>query len=155
VLADAVRAAFAAPDEPLAVDALVEVIARGLLQVSAQSFEVARRIDHAALARARAYLDDQLGVVRSADLEAVSGLSRYELARQFRARYGTSPYRYSVLRRLDLARSALARRLPLVDVAAEAGFADQAHFTRTFKAAFGMPPGRYAALCHVEPTATS
>jgi methylphosphotriester-DNA--protein-cysteine methyltransferase len=29
----------------------------------------------------------------------------------------------------------------------EAGFADEAHFTRTFKAAFGMTPGRYTRLC--------
>jgi AraC-like DNA-binding protein len=28
-------------------------------------------------------------------------------------------------------------------VAAELGFADQAHFTRLFKTRYGMPPGRY------------
>jgi AraC-like DNA-binding protein len=28
-------------------------------------------------------------------------------------------------------------------VASEAGFADQAHFTRAFKAATGLTPGRY------------
>jgi AraC-like DNA-binding protein len=150
LLADAVRFAFAASDEPLAADALVDVIARGLLQGSAQPVEAARHVDQAALARARSYLDDQPGVVRSSDLEAVSGLSRYELARQFRALYGTSPYRYSVLRRLDRARHALVRHVSLAHVAAECGFADQAHFTRTFKAAFGMPPGRYAALSSLE-----
>jgi AraC-like DNA-binding protein len=35
---------------------------------------------------------------------------------------------------------------PLVDVAAEAGFADQAHFTRAFRSRFGLTPGRYRAL---------
>lgn len=39
--------------------------------------------------------------------EGVTELSRYELARQFRARYGTSPYRYSLMRRLDFARGRL------------------------------------------------
>jgi AraC-like DNA-binding protein len=29
----------------------------------------------------------------------------------------------------------------------KAGFADQAHFTRTFKAAFGLTPVRYVRLC--------
>jgi AraC-like DNA-binding protein len=84
--------------------------------------------------------------VRSADLEAVSGLSRYELARQFRVAYGTSPHRYLLMRRLDLARRRLRQGVPLAELALAAGFADQAHFTRTFRSAVGIPPGRYARL---------
>ena len=80
-------------------------------------------------------------------MEAVTGLDRYQFARQFRAVYGTSPYRYSVMRRLDVARGWLRDARPLAETALEAGFADQAHFTRTFKAAFGMTPGRYVKLC--------
>ena len=34
----------------------------------------------------------------------------------------------------------------LADVAAEAGFADQAHFTRMFKSAVGLTPARYRRL---------
>ena len=34
----------------------------------------------------------------------------------------------------------------LADVAYDTGFADQAHFTRTFKSAFGVTPGRDRAL---------
>ena len=85
-------------------------------------------------------------MVRSSELEAVTGLTRYELTRQFRWRYGTSPYRYLLMRRLDFARAQLSRYRPLVDVALEMGFADQAHFTRMFKAAFGLTPARYVAL---------
>jgi AraC-like DNA-binding protein len=85
-------------------------------------------------------------VVRSSELEAVTGLTRYDLARQFRLICGTSPYRYLLMRRLDTAREQLARHGPLVEVAYDAGFADQAHFTRTFRAAFGLTPARYAAL---------
>jgi AraC-like DNA-binding protein len=33
-----------------------------------------------------------------------------------------------------------------VEIACDAGFADQAHFTRAFKAAFGLTPARYRAL---------
>jgi AraC-like DNA-binding protein len=77
---------------------------------------------------------------------AVTGLDRYQFARQFRAVYGTSPYRYSVMRRLDVARGWLRDGRPLAETALETGFADQAHFTRMFKAAFGMTPGRYAKL---------
>jgi AraC-like DNA-binding protein len=86
-------------------------------------------------------------MVRSSEVEAVTGLDRYQFARQFHALYGTSPYRYSVMRRLDVARGWLRDARPLAETALEAGFADQAHFTRMFKAAFGMTPGRYVKLC--------
>ncbi|PON13652.1 hypothetical protein C2W62_33235 [Candidatus Entotheonella serta] len=33
-----------------------------------------------------------------------------------------------------------------VDIALETGFADQAHFSRMFKSAFGMSPMRYCVL---------
>jgi len=46
--------------------------------------------------------------VHSRELEALSGLSRYELARQFRHRYGTSPYRYLLMRRRGTARKLIA-----------------------------------------------
>jgi AraC-like DNA-binding protein len=76
----------------------------------------------------------------------VSGLDRYDLARQFRGAHGTSPYRYSVLRRLDYARGRLGDGTPLAELALDAGFTDQAHFTRMFRSAFGLTPGRYLAL---------
>jgi AraC-like DNA-binding protein len=147
-LARAVAAAFLAPPEPLALDALVLRLAEGLLEADPDGHPpgAPRRLDQAALARARAFLDSRRAIVRSAELETVTGLSRYELARQFRALYGTSPYRYSLLRRLDFARDRLRGGMPLVEVALAAGFADQAHFTRMFGSAYGLTPGRYGRL---------
>jgi AraC-like DNA-binding protein len=147
-LARAVTAAFRFALEPLALDALVLRLAEGLVEGDSGSHaaRAPRRLDHAALGRARALLDGRRAVVRSAELEAVTGLSRYELARQFRAAYGTSPYRYSLMRRLDFARKRLDGAMPLAELALAAGFADQAHFTRMFGWAFGLTPGRYARL---------
>jgi len=146
-LARAVTAAFRAPAEPLALDALVLRLAEGLIECEADGGPPgAPRVDQRALDRARAFLDGRRAVVRSTELEAVTGLSRYELARQFRVRYGTSPYRYSLLRRLDFARSRLRAETPLADLALAAGFADQAHFTRMFRSAYGVTPGRYTRL---------
>jgi AraC-like DNA-binding protein len=147
-LASVVAAAFRFPPEPLALDALFLRLAEGMLarEVPGRVAGAPPRLDHAALARARAFLDGRLTVVRSAELEAVTGLTRYDLARQFRALNGTSPYRYSLLRRLDYARGRIRGGAPLVEVALAAGFSDQAHFTRLFGAAFGMTPGRYARL---------
>ena len=147
-LAAAVSDAFSSPLEPLARDALVVRLAEGLLELGpdAHSAGAAGRLDHAALARGRAFLDSQRATVPSAELEAVTGLNRYELARQFRAVYGTSPHRYALMRRLHFARDQLRVGSPLADVALSAGFADQPHFTRMFRSAFGLTPGRYAKL---------
>lgn len=147
-LARAVTAAFHGPAEPLALDALVLRLAEGLVAIAADGGSTeAPRMDQGALDRAREFLDGRHAVVRSTELETVTGLSRYELARQFRARYGTSPYRYSLLRRLDFARGRLRAGTRLADLALAAGFADQAHFTRMFRSAYGVTPARYAGLC--------
>jgi AraC-like DNA-binding protein len=100
-----------------------------------------------AVTLARALLEERLeGGVASRELEAATGLSRYDLARQFRACLGTSPYRYLILRRLDRARALIRQGLPLADAAAAAGFADQSHMTRHFKQTYGLPPGRWASM---------
>lgn len=50
------------------------------------------------------------------------------------------------MRRLELARSQLGGGMPLAELALAADFVDQAHFTRMFRAAYGVTPGRYARL---------
>jgi len=148
-LARVVRTAFARAPEPLAVDTLILQLAEGLLRSSAASLPgtLRCRVDLPAVERGRDFLRSRLAVARSSEVVAVTGLDRYQFARQFRAVYGISPYRYSVMRRLDVARGWLRDARPLAETALKAGFADQAHFTRTFKAAFGMTPGRYVKLC--------
>jgi len=155
-LARIVTDAFGSALEPLACDALIVRLAECLLEADPSLSQPGRprRLDLTALARARAFLDSQRGIVRSADLERLAGLSRFDLARQFRALYGTSPYRYSLQRRLAFARAELGTGRPLVEVALAAGFADQAHFTRLFAATYGLPPGRYAAL-HAPPVSAA
>lgn len=148
-LSAAITGAFQGTREPLAMDSLMVQLAEGLTDADpcCKPVSIPRHLDVAALERARQFLDaEKTRVVRSSELEAVTGLTRYELARQFRLRCGTSPYRYLLMRRLDVARTQISRHRPLVEVALEAGFADQAHFTRMFKATFGLTPARYGAL---------
>lgn len=148
-LSDAITGAFEGGREPLAMDSLVVQVAEGLLEAdpSCTHIPLPRHLDVAALHRARAFLDaEKTRVVGSAELEAVTSLTRYELARQFRLMCGTSPYRYLLMRRLDGAREQIARLRPLSEVAVDAGFADQAHFSRMFKATFGLTPARYRTL---------
>ncbi len=148
-LSDAIAGAFEGGREPLAIDSLIVQLAEGLVDAdpSCVHVPIPRHFDITAIQRARQFLDaEKRRVVRSEELEAVTGLTRYDLARQFRLMCGTSPYRYLLMRRLDFAREEIARCRPLGDVAFDAGFADQAHFSRMFKAAFGLAPARYRAL---------
>jgi AraC-like DNA-binding protein len=148
-LSAAIMNAFQSTREPLAIDSLIVQLAEGLMEAvpSCEQVPFPRHLDVAALKRARQYLDTQkTRVVHSSELEAVTGLTRYDLARQFRVMCGTGPYRYLLMRRLDFAREQLVQDRPLVEVALEAGFADQAHFSRMFKATFGITPALYRSL---------
>jgi AraC-like DNA-binding protein len=147
-LSAAIISAFEGTREPLAIDSLIVQLAEGLMEADPSCKHVClpRHLDVPALKRARQYLDShKTRVVHSSELEAVTGLTRYDLARQFRVMCGTSPYRYLLMRRLDVARQQLAQSRSLVEVALEAGFADQAHFSRMFKATFGITPAQYRA----------
>jgi AraC-like DNA-binding protein len=86
--------------------------------------------------------------ISAAELERISDMSRWELARQFRRAFGVSPYRFQLMRRLEQARRQLATGAQLADTAVDCGFSDQAHFTRQFRNAYGMSPGRWRALEH-------
>jgi len=108
---------------------------------------LSRRVDIAAVERARQFLDaERTRVVHSSELESITGLTRYDLCRQFRTMLGTSPHRYLLMRRLEYARDRIHLGQPLAEVACDAGFADQAHFTRVFRSTFGLTPRRYQAL---------
>ncbi|AYD00457.1 AraC family transcriptional regulator [Neorhizobium sp. NCHU2750] len=134
------------PDE-LVMDDVVMRVAAGLDRQAGSSCRAIAAAARSAVLRARDFLDENCTeAVRSETLEAITGLDRYELARQFRRLMGTSPHRYLVMRRLERAKRLLAQGGTLADTAADAGFADQAHFTRHFRGAFGMPPGRWLAL---------
>lgn len=87
------------------------------------------------------HLDADLTLARMA---AVAGLSVYHFARQFRTATGETAHDYVVRRRVERARELLrAGKIPLAEVAAVAGFADQSQFTRHFKRVVGVTPGRF------------
>ena len=89
----------------------------------------------------RAWLDAHLAepITLAAATAAVGG-SPTGLARAFSATFGVAPHAYVLGRRLDVARQRIVDGAPLADVAAEVGFADQAHLTRRFRQWFGTTP---------------
>lgn len=95
--------------------------------------------------RVREWLHDDCGSELSlGELAAVAGVHAVHLTRSFRRHFGCTPGDY--LRRCRLTKAAAlltTSRETLVDVAARCGYFDQAHFSRSFQAAFGRSPRAY------------
>jgi AraC family transcriptional regulator len=81
---------------------------------------------------------------RTDELARAAGVHAVHLARVFRAHMGMPLHDYARRLRLDWAGRRLAESDdPLSLIAAEAGFADQSHFTRLFRRHAGVTPDRY------------
>jgi AraC-like DNA-binding protein len=92
----------------------------------------------------RDLLTDRLADPPSLDeLAQEFGTSPFALVRAFRAETGLPPHAYVNHLRVRLARRLLDGGAAPADVAAQAGFTDQAHLTRHFKRVVGVPPGAY------------
>lgn len=99
---------------------------------------------HTSLARARDRLADALDDEITLQLLADDcGLSRWQFCRLFREQYGLAPLQWRKQLRVMRSRQLLRRGLAPGEVAVQLGFADQPHFTRAFKGAFGVTPARY------------
>lgn len=93
------------------------------------------------------YIETHLGHdVSLGDLAALAGVSRFHFARMFRDTVGHPPHRYVLGRRIERARELLrSPSLPLREIAARTGFADQSHLTRAIKRTYGATPGALRA----------
>ena len=83
-------------------------------------------------------------------IEAIAkeaSLSPFHFARAFKGATGTAPHRYLTYRRIERAKTLIARgELALAKIANECGFSSQAHFTRRFKQFVGITPGGYRRI---------
>jgi AraC-like DNA-binding protein len=91
----------------------------------------------------REYLHYDLAV-DVAGLAQRAGLSRFQILRAFKRRYGMPPYAYQLRARIGMAQRALTAGQAPADVAAELGFVDQSHLCRHFKRLVGVTPADYA-----------
>jgi AraC family transcriptional regulator len=92
----------------------------------------------------RASHGDCIGLAELAD---AVGVHPTHLARAFRAHYGVSVGEYGRRVRLEWAAAEIAGGdTPLAMIAAQAGFADQSHFTRLFKHHVGTTPAEYRSM---------
>ncbi|CCN49072.1 Transcriptional Regulator AraC family protein [Vibrio nigripulchritudo MADA3029] len=91
------------------------------------------------------YIDENIGAPISIDDFAdLLHCSKFYFLREFKKLAGVTPYQYLMNKRLEQAKSALqSGSTNLAMLSNELGFNDQSHFTRTFKAHFGVTPGQY------------
>jgi AraC-like DNA-binding protein len=102
--------------------------------------------------RAWAVLRATGGRIRVEALAAALGCSRRHLAQRFAEDVGVSPKVAARLVRFEATRRRLGT-VPLARLAAEHGFADQAHLAREFRALGGAPPTAFPFLQDAAATA--
>jgi AraC family transcriptional regulator len=126
---------------------MIEGLAR---QMMAETFRQTTAPAHVAppwLEQAKDILHEQFSERPSLLHLATSvGVHPVHLAREFRRFYGCTITEYVLQRRLEFAcQEMLNSHRSLIDIALAAGFFDQSHFARTFKARMGMSPNQYRA----------
>jgi AraC-like DNA-binding protein len=90
------------------------------------------------------WIDSRLeGSIRIEDMAAKLDLSPAHFAREFKRTTGFTPWTYVMKRRVQRAAALLRRGGPICEIAAQCGFSDQAHFSRTFKQHLGLTPKEF------------
>lgn len=106
---------------------------------------VRARAEHAAVRRARQHLCDRWDQWGRAGRPCCGGGTQSVRAHPLLPRgQALTPRAYQVNLRISRARALLVGGMTPAVVAAECGFSDEPHLTRTFKRAVGVSPGRYA-----------
>ncbi|HSY83154.1 MAG TPA: AraC family transcriptional regulator [Gemmatimonadaceae bacterium] len=129
------------PTSPMVVEGI-------LLLLSAEALRTDRRHGERTrpdwVTRAAQRLDAEFRSPPSVQQLALdAGVHPAYFARSFRSFLGCTPGTYARQRRLAWARAMLTAGRPLIEVALEAGFADQAHFSREFKRTEGVTPSDF------------
>jgi AraC family transcriptional regulator len=95
--------------------------------------------------RAEELLSENLdGRIRLMEVARECALSVSHFARSFKAAFGISTHQWLIRRRIEHAQELLRQTTtPIVDIAMQSGFGDQAAFTRTFRQVVGVSPGRW------------
>lgn len=125
---------------------LLRILKRLLTRYAEPGIEPRKfRPEPEAVGRAREILDHGRDLSLS-DLGREVGLSPFHLSRVFTDRLGLSPHQYQIQTRLRRAKELLSAGTSLVETALEAGFSDQSHLNRRFKAQFGITLGQFRKI---------
>lgn len=132
---------------------LLDYVGTGLLIHLAATYGISRRgprisrggLTPLQLNRATMLMDANLtGQLSLAEIATECGLSSSYFARAFKMSTGGTPHRWLAQRRIEKATDLLRNSsLSLKEIASSCGFSDQAHFTRAFGDAKGVPPATW------------
>lgn len=88
-------------------------------------------------------IQERLGLIRIAPLARALQVSQDALEKRFRRVVGASPKRFASLVRLKRALALYRPGMPLTSLSFEAGYYDQPHFIREFRAMTGASPSHF------------
>lgn len=92
------------------------------------------------------HLEKELSLRQIAE---ATGFSQFHFAREFRRSIGLTPQQYLIQQRISRAKELLVKSdLPLIEVAASAGFKNQSHFTSLFRKFTALTPKAYREIKH-------
>jgi AraC family transcriptional regulator len=91
------------------------------------------------------YIEEHLAEpISLATLAELAGLSAYHFCRAFKQSFGLPPHRYHTSRRIEHAKTLLAKHaLSVTDIGMSVGFAETSSFTAAFRKATGVTPSAY------------
>jgi AraC family transcriptional regulator len=126
-------------------EGLVNALLATLFGVERRGERRRSQLSHRQLRRVQAYIEAHcLEPIRLSDLAEVAGLSQTYFSHAFKATTGVGPCRWHMQARIRrVQRLLLQKDTPLTEVAALAGFSDQAHLTRAFKQHVGITPAAW------------
>ena len=98
------------------------------------------------------------GIAANTSIEELAAICCHSIStfkRRFRERYGTSPHRWLLDCRLDIAERILSEtHVPTNIIASLAGFINVSHFIATYRRRFGYTPTHTLRRRHSRPTTT-
>ena len=91
------------------------------------------------------YIEEHLAEsISLATLAELAGLSAYHFCRAFKQSFGLPPHRYHTARRIEHAKTLLAKHaFSVTDIGMRVGFAETSSFTAAFRKATGVTPSAY------------
>lgn len=124
---------------------LTDALLTALFDVRADRPKSRPSLSRQQLDRSLDYIDEHcFDPIRLADVAGLVGLSETHFSHAFKASTGVPPLRWQMESRITKVKNMLAdERQSLSEIAATAGFSDQAHFARSFKRLVGITPSQW------------
>lgn len=135
---------------------LIDALLTALFCVKAERPKTRPSLSRQQLDRCRDYIDAHcFETIRLTKLASMLGLSETYFSHAFKASTGMPPLRWQMETRIAKVKGMLSdERLTLTEIAAVAGFSDQAHMTRSFKRSVGVAPSEWRRSRSAQPIVT-